>query len=193
MEYKNFKILVVCTGNLCRSPIAEHLLRAQIIELNLGDYWSVKSAGTQAVEGTSMDYKARQILHERDIDPVPNWTTTLLNAGNISEANLILTAELDHRKQVVAFNPRAVTKVFTIRQFAELARLAAPLPAQAREHLGAALLESIVIARAQFQTTGSLLNIEDPLGQSIEQFRSCADEITCSITTIVAPLAGNGA
>ena len=111
------QILVVCTGNLCRSPLGERFLTQQ---LNGMVYpVTVRSAGTHAVlDGKPpAEVLARSAAHSAQMDDhVPRQVTDEL----INNADLILTAERVHRSDVVSRVPSASAKAFTLKQFARL-------------------------------------------------------------------------
>lgn len=82
-------ILIVCAGNLCRSPMAEYLFRAK---WNLGTEARVTSAGIIANEGTVIDAVTRDVLAARDID-ARNHRARRLQGLHLSQADLVLMME----------------------------------------------------------------------------------------------------
>ena len=62
-----FRVLVVCTGNICRSPMAEHLLRAGLAARGVEGV-EVSSAGTHGLVGEPVQQHASAVLTERGID-----------------------------------------------------------------------------------------------------------------------------
>jgi len=111
------RILVVCTGNICRSPLAEYLLRhtTQHLELAL----DISSAGTGAM---TLGHPPQEIVAQGK-----EWGFDLsghrprqLDESLITSSDLILTAERGHRAAVVELVPTASRKVFTLRQFARI-------------------------------------------------------------------------
>jgi len=112
-----FKILVVCTGNICRSPVAERLIQAQSNALSLPVL--VYSAGTQSMVGHDMTPEAAHLAERYGADPaghVSQQLTELL----ITDADLVLTATREHRSKVVSLHPRAARYTYTLNQFARL-------------------------------------------------------------------------
>jgi protein-tyrosine phosphatase len=188
MDSTPFSILIVCTGNLCRSPMAEHLLRRRLEDLHPADRWSVSSAGTHAVECKGMDSNASLVLQQQNIVPSKAWSTRLLTPAIVAASDLILTAEIEHRRKVVNLDPRALRKVFTLKQFAALLELSDRVPNSHTTARGPELLSWAAVARENFQSTGREMDIADPVGKPIDQFRSCADQLIECINTIVAPI-----
>jgi protein-tyrosine phosphatase len=112
-----FTILVVCTGNICRSPVAERLLRAQSEALGLPVV--VHSAGTQSMVGHDMTPEAAHLAQHYGADPVDHHSKQLTEQ-QIAGADLILTATREHRSKVVSLHPRAARYTYTLNQFARL-------------------------------------------------------------------------
>lgn len=109
------RILVVCTGNLCRSPLFAALLADR-----LGRDAVVTSRGTGAVAGATPP--AAAVLAARRVGvELDGHTARSLDDSDIDDADLVLVASRRHRRDVVRRSPRAATRVFTILEFARLA------------------------------------------------------------------------
>ena len=121
---EKFEILVVCLGNVCRSPLAEHLLRRRLDEL-LGDDADsgvrVSSAGVRALVGAPMDESAEAELRRLGGDP-GTFAAQQLTAAAATKADLVLTATRALRSRVLEEAPRALKRTFTVREFATLVR-----------------------------------------------------------------------
>jgi protein-tyrosine phosphatase len=121
---EHFGILFVCTGNVCRSVLAERLTRRGI-RTRLGSEaarFAVTSAGTAARDGAPMHPFIRQALDllgaEADAD---GFASRQLTAVDIEAADLILCACAEHRDQVLTMCPGASRRCFLLREFARLA------------------------------------------------------------------------
>ena len=111
----------MCTGNICRSPLAEQLFRARLQHLDLPA--EVHSAGTNALVGHGMTPEASAVAQHHGGAPAIH-VARQLTAELVSTADLVLTATREHRSAVVALHPRAARYSYTLNQFA---RLVAPL------------------------------------------------------------------
>ncbi len=111
-------MLVVCTGNICRSPLAERLLRVRLAEAGVQGI-EVASAGTHAMAGHPMPIEAARELEGVGGDPAGH-VSRQLSADLVRDADLVVTATLAHRSAVVTLHPRALRYAFTMRELARL-------------------------------------------------------------------------
>ena len=116
------KLIFVCTGNTCRSPMAEGLLRALLPE-DFG--WEISSAGVCAANGWPVSANAVKALREKEID-ISSLTSETLTPDLIAEANLLITMTKGHRKAVLAAVSESEGKVFLLKSF-EVAKYAADI------------------------------------------------------------------
>lgn len=118
---ERFRWLVVCTGNICRSPMAERLVAAGL-GARLGHAaarFEITSAGTYGLVGCEMEPFAAQVLTELGGDP-EGFRARRLDTDLVAGADLVTTATLEHRAIAVALHPRSASKTFTIRELARL-------------------------------------------------------------------------
>jgi protein-tyrosine phosphatase len=122
MSHDVFRVLHVCTGNICRSPLAEHLMRDGLHK-RLGadaDRFVVESAGTWGHTGSPMETYALSTLRTYDVDGSA-FAARELVAEHVVAADLVLGATREHRAAAVVLHPRAAARTFTLREFARLA------------------------------------------------------------------------
>ena len=103
------RILVVCVGNICRSPTAEHLLREA-----LGDCGcAVSSAGLGALVGKPIEPTALAVLQRHGHTPAPHDARQLDDAL-LAEADLVLVMEKGHLQEIGRRAPQARGKTFLL-------------------------------------------------------------------------------
>ena len=112
------RILVVCTGNVCRSPMAEGLLRKLVRDRDCHGNIVVESAGTFPVEGASASVDAIETASEEGVD-IRGHVARPLSARMVERADLILTMEEEHRERLVAAFPGVKAKTHLLTTFAD--------------------------------------------------------------------------
>lgn len=100
-------ILVVCVGNICRSPMAEYFLKQTYPQLH------IESAGISGLTGHSADEKAIRCMLEHDID-MSLHVAKKLNAEHLKNADLVLVMSLNQQKHIEQTWPFAKGKVFRL-------------------------------------------------------------------------------
>jgi protein-tyrosine-phosphatase len=106
-------LIFVCTGNTCRSPMAEGLLKHLLPE---ECEWDVSSAGVCAANGWPASGHAVEALREKGID-IAGLTSTTLTPDLIKEADLLVTMTNGHRQAILEVAPESRGKVFLLKSF----------------------------------------------------------------------------
>lgn len=106
------KILVVCVGNICRSPMAEALLQNAFIQSGKTEQ-SVSSAGLGALAGYQADPIARQLIAEKGLD-ISAHRARQLTDEMLHQADLILVMETWQKVTIEKCSPSARGKIFRL-------------------------------------------------------------------------------
>lgn len=106
-------IVFVCTGNVCRSPMAEFMMRRK---LGPSSDWTVASAGVNAVSGMSASRNAVTVLRELGVDLTPHRSRQLAR-DLVDAASIIVVMTAAHRDQVQMLFRHAREKIFLLRSF----------------------------------------------------------------------------
>jgi len=190
------RILIVCTGNICRSPFIERLLQRQLDERRPGAERAVlvRSAGTGALTGSAMDARAAAQLVAYGGDPA-GFRARDLTSALIAESDLVLTATRAHRGQVAAMYPKVLRQVFTFRDFADLVAGVDGLSARVRQMDSRAWLRQVTEQAAASRGLNPPLepaqaDILDPFRREDEVFVTMAQQIVGSMPAIVRALDG---
>jgi protein-tyrosine-phosphatase len=128
------RILLVCTGNTCRSPLAEVILK------DLQPDWEVASAGVSPVVGQAASRGSLEVARARGFD-LSRHRAQAVNAQLLGQADQVWCMTEAHRQSLLLRYPEFRAKLLTLAPF----------------------------------------DIADPVGQSLEVYRECADQIEAAL------------
>lgn len=191
-----FRILFVCTGNVCRSAFAqvltEHLLTGRLGAAGASRF-SVTSAGTRAMHGSAMHPATRkQLAGWPAADATAaRFTARQLEVRMVAEADLVLGITREHRSAVVTMSPQALPVAFSLLEFARLAAAVDPpqLPDEPVER--AHVLTGNVRARRGMTAPAppGSETIPDPIGRGASAHRASAALVRAAVTAMVEVIA----
>lgn len=112
-----FKVLFVCTGNICRTPMAEYLLNKLIEEEDLQNLIQVESAGTGALDGYAAADHTVSVCREYGIDVSPHRARSV-SPDLIRDADLVLCMGKYHKMDLATIFPHFKEKIELLKKFA---------------------------------------------------------------------------
>lgn len=186
-------ILFVCTGNTCRSPMAEGLLRKLASER--GIQVEVRSAGVAATTGMPISRHAEAVLRDHNVEGPPH--STLLSSNLVGWADLILTLTRSHKQHVMQVFPDSVHKTYTLKEYVEndeqvlndlqeLDSLFATL--EMKRALGQEILASERERAIEIRQRIPSFDISDPFGGSRDDYNIAAAEIRTALDRLLDKL-----
>jgi protein-tyrosine phosphatase len=188
-----FTVLLVCTGNICRSALAERLGRAYLVE-SLGEHADairIVSAGTRAVVDSAMHPDSALVLQGYGAE-AGDFRARQLTEAHPAEADLILTMTRAHRRDVLHVAPRALSRTFTLREAADLLRLLGEdhqPPGDDFRERASGLVRALAEARSMRAADGAADDVPDPVGRPIEVHGEAGELIVEALLPILARLA----
>jgi protein-tyrosine-phosphatase len=174
-------VLIVCSGNICRSPLVEAMLRHRLADSPFRA--DVSSAGTIDWNAKPMADNSVQVLVEYGIDPGEHRSRKL-TADLLHSADLVVGMSREHQWAVDALAPKAMPYTFLLGELVRLGEKFGPRGALSGDEW---------IARVDtLRPTNRLARpgdeLDDPMGEPIEAFREMgarADELTARLVTLL--------
>ncbi|MFW6113610.1 MAG: hypothetical protein ACOC78_01650 [Actinomycetota bacterium] len=189
------RILFICTGNICRSVMAESFMRSGLAAGNHEADVKLNSAGLEAEEGMAPPREVIDVMRDYHLD-VSEHRAHRLMQEDVDGADLILTMTLHNTQRFLTVHQEAVNKAFTLREFViqgerKGGELEDKEPESRLRELRGAIrnLEGFMTEDGDigkqlrlfflhyFHIYDHELSVDDPLGQSQEFMKRTAEEI----------------
>lgn len=185
------RILFVCTGNTCRSPIAEHLMRSKAA--HAGVAIEVDSAGVAAAEGIPISEHASIVLKNRGIESHEK------RAKSVSEkllqwADVVLTMTMAHKERLIQMFPDAMDHIYTLKEYAQENHSNRHEAKALEQELQMKLAMSKPITEDEKKQLSELVHafmaedVLDPFGGSVEVYEETAQELDALLDRVLERL-----
>ncbi|MEU6373853.1 low molecular weight protein-tyrosine-phosphatase [Streptomyces sp. NPDC046909] len=167
-----YRVCFVCTGNICRSPMAESVFRARVEEAGLGGTVEVDSAGTGGWhEGDGADPRTVSVLEEHGYDGA--HTARRFQSSWFARLDLVVALDHGHLKALrrLAPTPEDAAKVRLLRSYAR------PSP----DHR-----PSTSASHAPSEFSGDDLDVPDPYYGGMDGFEECLEMVEAASEGLLA-------
>lgn len=162
-----YRLMTVCTGNICRSPMAEVVLRERFEAAGLGDAVIVDSTGISDEEhGRPVDRRARAVLVEHGYPAGDGHRARQVARTDVAARDLVLAMTAQHARRLRSLDPGAAARVRLYRSFDPAAPV---VPPGGSEHV---------------------LDVDDPWYGGPEDFELCLAEVEAAADGVVAFVRG---
>ena len=108
--------MFICTGNICRSPMAHAYIQKRLYDLNKENEYIISSCGTNAIQGQSATDNAIKVMRKYDTDLTRHRATNIENS-NILDYDLIIVLAHIHKSQIIQVYPTLENKIFTLKEY----------------------------------------------------------------------------
>jgi low molecular weight protein-tyrosine phosphatase len=185
-------ILVMCTGNICRSPMAEGMLRDGLRARFDDAAPTVSSAGTAGLEGNPAMAESVQAAAELGSD-ISAHRARALTITMPREADLVICMAAEHRDDVIRLAPGAAATTFTLKELVRLLDQLPPVFDGEPDDLVGRVAEAQAMRSGGFAGNPYDEDVVDPLGMPLESYRAIAWELDQWIGRLLNGLYGPAA
>lgn len=169
----------MCTGNLCRSPMAEALMRAELRARGC-DGIQVASVGTWASYGGAASAYAAEVLARRQID-LADHRSRPLEPEEVEDADIVVAMTSVHVREIEQALPEAGAKTFLLKEIAEVERRGSAADASGRLRL---------LLGGRRPEARRSLDLDDPMGLDMSAYERCVRELQDGIEALADILCG---
>lgn len=171
------KVLFVCTGNVCRSPMGELLLPKYMPDLESD------SAGTRGLDSHAIASSSAKIMTAHGIDPSA-FRSKRITPQLVNSSDLILCFEHEQRNEISVIAPVTARRTFLLNDFANMCAYCKEqgyMEGATREERLASVIDNASMIRPMIPDTD---NIEDPMGKDFPVYERAYNEICTALQTI---------
>jgi len=138
-------ILMICTANLCRSPMAEAILKKQTSQRADADQWHIESAGIWAQDGKPPAFLSKYVMEMMGMD-ISGKLSQSVNRKLLQNFNLVLTMEQEHKDWLIEQYGEIAERTYMLSEMVgEVADIPDPIGGELFEyHMVANLLQRII-------------------------------------------------
>jgi protein-tyrosine-phosphatase len=170
-DKERFRVLFLCTGNSCRSPMAEGILKKMLRE-NEVENFEVGSAGISTLNGVPASLFAMEVSRARNVD-LSQHRSRQLNRQILKKADLILAMSDEHLEYVGRIDKNALRKAHLLKAFSASKH---PIPENG--------------SSSNEDESPGVLYVKDPIGGSIDDYNQCFMELEQEIGRVFRELIG---
>ncbi|MBL3593792.1 MAG: low molecular weight protein arginine phosphatase [Synergistaceae bacterium] len=175
------RLLFVCSGNTCRSPMAEAMARSFLRREGKDCFWSVASAGLAAFPGDEAAAEARDVMAARGLS-LDGHRSRRLSVYDVDEARWILTMTFAQRQAVRGLYPEAE------RRIRLLAEAASDEAASVLARYDEALSQEDRAGASRLAAAAEVYDIPDPFGGAVDSYRFVASRLESLLDLLVKKL-----
>jgi protein-tyrosine phosphatase len=133
-------ILIICTANVCRSPMAEAILKQLLVERNMDEQWHVESAGTWAVDGRPPAFLSKYVMEQMGMD-ISSHKSQAITLRLLEKFDLFLTMEEEHKLWLAEQYREYSDRIFMLSEMVgEYADISDPVNGELSDYVETAFL-----------------------------------------------------
>jgi protein-tyrosine phosphatase len=177
-------VLVVCTGNLCRSPLAAALLERELAAAGIEA--DIESAGLAAPFRRPPDRRLLRVADEVGLD-LSGHRSEMLTLEQVQRADLVLTMTAEQRRQLEALSPDGAARAAPLRSATWKAQILRGRRLPFGEWAARLAADVPVAERPRVDPSN---DIADPIGGPLREYRVMANELGSLVSTLVTRWSG---